>query len=516
MSIEEEIVNKLIDESAKTRSDFVRIVGEVYSAHQVQGYHRNIDLRDTYDQMLEAGIITQNQALEKLLVTKKMRSLSGVSIITVLTKPYDCPGKCIYCPTEQDVPKSYLSNEPAVMRAILNQYDPANQVKTRMDSLSKQGHPIDKIELIVIGGTFNYLPKKYQEEFIKGCFDALNGVESNDLADAKKINETAKSRCVGLTLETRPDFITEDEAVWFRYLGATRVEMGVQSVYDEVLSKNARGHDVAASVKATKLLKDAGFKITYHLMPNLYGSNPQMDKEMFGEVFENPDFRPDYIKIYPCMVMANTALFDLYKKGEFKPYTDKELIDLISEVKKHVPYWIRIMRTIRDIPASSIVAGSKMSNLRQVVLANTKEEGWICHCIRCREAKEICAKEEELFVEEYDASGGQEYFLSFEDKKREILFSLLRLRLTENQFIEEIKDCALIREVHTYGQQVEIGEKGVTQHKGFGKRLLAEAENIAREKGFKKIAVISGVGVRDYYKKFGYQLAGEYMIKSLV
>jgi elongator complex protein 3 len=215
------------------------------------------------------------------------------------------------------------------------------------------------------------------------------------------------------------------------------------------------------------------------------------------------------------MVMANTALFDLYKKGEFKPYTDKELIDLISDVKKNVPYWIRIMRTIRDIPAPSIVAGSKLSNLRQVVLANAKEEGWICRCIRCREAKELCAKEEKMFIEEYKASEGREFFLSFEDEKREILFSLLRLRLTKHQFLKELIDCALIREVHTYGQQVEIGEKGETQHKGFGRRLIAEAEKIAKENGYEKMAVISGVGVRNYYEKFGYKLAGEYMIKDL-
>jgi elongator complex protein 3 len=450
-----------------------------------------------------------------MVCTKRIRSLSGVSIITVLTKPYDCPGKCIYCPTEQDVPKSYLSNEPAVMRAILNKYDPSDQVKTRLDSLSRQGHPIDKIELIVIGGTFNYLPKEYQEEFVKGCFDALNGFASDDLASAKMANEKADIRCVGLTLETRPDFVTEDEVSWFRYLGATRLEMGVQSVFDHVLKMNARGHNVAETIRATRLLKDAGFKITYHLMPNLYGSSIERDREMFHQVFENPDFKPDYIKIYPCMVMANTALFDLYQKGEFRPYTDEELIGLVKDLKKHVPYWIRIMRTIRDIPATSIVAGSKTSNLRQIVLANAKKEGWVCNCIRCREAKEECAMDAKFFVEEYEASKGREFFLSFEDEKRKILYSLLRLRLTKNQFLPELIGCAIIREVHTYGQEVRIGEKGETQHKGFGRRLIEEAEKIAKTNGFNKMAVISGVGVREYYKKFGYKLTGEYMVKEL-
>lgn len=515
MPLEEEIIYKLIDQNAKSRADFVRIVGEVYSANQVKGYHRNIDLRDTYNAMIESGLVIENPDVEKLLITKKMRSLSGVSVITVLTKPYDCPGKCIYCPTEEDVPKSYLSNEPAVMRAILNKYDAKNQVLTRLDSLRRQGHPIDKVELIIIGGTFSYLPRDYQEEFVKCCFEALNGFDSIDLVEAKKVNERAKSRCVGLTLETRPDYITEEEVAWFRFLGATRVELGVQSVFDDVLEKNARGHKVAETVKATKLLKDAGFKITYHLMPNLYGSDLEFDLKMFREVFENEDFKPDYIKIYPCMVMAGTPLEELYNKGDYHSYTDEELIKLISDVKKYVPYWIRIMRTIRDIPAQSILAGSKTSNLRQIVLANAKKEGWACNCIRCREARSDCPTDPKLFVEKYRASAGEEFFLSYEDDNRETLYSLLRLRLTKNQFLPELTDAALIREVHTYGQEAEVGESGETQHKGLGRKLIGEAEKIAKENNYSKIAVISGIGVREYYRKFGYELEGEYMVKSL-
>jgi elongator complex protein 3 len=305
-SLEEEIISKLIEQKSTTRQDFRKVVGEVYKSRKSSGYLSNINLRSVYDEMVENGELEPNNGIESLLVTKKMRSLSGVSVITVLTKPYPCPGQCIYCPTQENVPKSYLADEPAVMRAILNKYDALNQVKTRLTSLSKQGHPIDKIELIVIGGTFNYLPKDYQEEFVKECFDALNGFVSTNLSEAKLANEKAKSKCVGLTLETRPDFVTPEEAAWFRYLGATRVEMGVQSIFDDVLEKNARGHKVAETVEATKLLKNAGFKITYHLMPNLYGSDLDKDKKMFREVFQNSDFKPDYIKIYPCMVMANT------------------------------------------------------------------------------------------------------------------------------------------------------------------------------------------------------------------
>jgi elongator complex protein 3 len=518
MNIKEEIIIALINETAQTRADFRRVVANVYRNHNTKGYHSNIELRKTYDKMVTGREIEPNMGLEKLLITKKMRSLSGVSVITVLTKPFDCPGKCIYCPTQEDVPKSYLADEPAVMRAILNKYDAKNQVETRLRSLATQGHPIDKIELIVIGGTFSYLPKDYQEEFILGCFNALNGTESKNLSEAKILNEASKSRCVGLTLETRPDYINEEEVAWFRYLGATRVELGVQTVFDDILIANARGEKVADTIRATKLLKDAGFKICYHLMPNLYGSNLKRDKEMFREVFENPEFKPDYIKIYPCMVIKDTPLFDLWQRGEYQSYTDDDLKDLIKYVKTIVPYYLRIMRTIRDIPAPNIISGSVLSNMRQIVHEEMATEGTKCNCIRCREAgsrAETEAKNMRMFIEEYQASGGLEYFLSYEDEKRGTLYSLLRLRLTKGQTIDEKKKCALIREVHTYGQQVEVGELGETQHKGLGRKLIAKAEEIAIDNNYSKIAVISGVGVRNYYRKFGYELVGEYMVKSL-
>jgi len=457
--------------------------------------------------MVAAGDIEPDENIEKLLITKRMRSLSGVSVITVLTKPYECPGKCIYCPTQEDVPKSYLADEPAVMRAILNKYDARSQVETRLKSLAAQGHPIDKVELIIIGGTFSYLPRDYQESFVKECFNALNGKESKTLAEAKTLNEITKSRCVGLTLETRPDYITEDEVKWFRYLGATRVELGVQTVFDSVLLKNARGEKVATTSKATKLLRDAGFKICYHLMPNLYGSNLEMDKEMFHIVFEDERFKPDYIKIYPCMVIEGTPLYDLWKRGEYKSYSDEELIDLICDVKKHVPYWVRIMRTIRDIPAPNIASGSTLSNMRQVILEKAVTEGWKCNCVRCREiGSQTSNLNVKMFVEKYRAAGGDEYFLSFESEDRTVLYSLLRLRLSK---------AAIIREIHTYGQEIEVGESGKTQHMGYGRKLIVEAEKIAKDAGYTEISVISGVGARDYYRKFGYSLDHEYMVKKL-
>jgi elongator complex protein 3 len=506
---QEEIIIQLIQQQAHTRADFRRVVASVYRDSNTSGYDSNIDLRRVYDAMVAAGDLESDENIEKLLITKRMRSLSGVSVITVLTKPFACPGKCIYCPTQEDVPKSYLADEPAVMRAILNEYDARRQVETRLKSLAAQGHPVDKLELIIIGGTFSFLPRDYQEKFVKECFDALNGETSDNLADAKTMNETARSRCVGLTLETRPDFIDEAETKWFRYLGATRVELGVQTVFEDVLLANSRGEKVANTELATHLLRDAGFKICYHLMPNLYGSTLERDMEMFRIVFTDERFKPDYIKIYPCMVIEGTPLYELWKSGKYTSYTDDELKKLLKYVKTIVPYWVRIMRTIRDIPAPNIASGSTLSNMRQIVHAEMVTEGLKCRCIRCREVgiqSTINNQQSTIFTEEYNASRGTEYFLSFESENREILYALLRLRLGK---------IAIIREVHTYGQQAEVGESGDTQHQGFGRKMIVEAEKIAQKAGFDKIYVISGVGVREYYKKFGYVLEDDYMVKTL-
>ncbi|MDO8507313.1 MAG: tRNA uridine(34) 5-carboxymethylaminomethyl modification radical SAM/GNAT enzyme Elp3 [bacterium] len=512
----EKIILKARDGQVSDEETLLILIKDTLRGQNLSAFPSNIILRKTYRAMVKAGKIDPDKGLENLLVTKKMRSLSGVAVITVLTKPWPCPGECLYCPTQVDVPKSYLSSEPAVMRAILCDYDPYKQVRARLNSLEIEGHPTDKVELIVIGGTFSALPKDYQQEYIKRCFDALNNSVDKDLDDAKNKNETAKNRCVGLTLETRPDYITKEEVEWFRYLGATRVELGVQSVFDDVLKFNKRGHDVASTARATKLLKDAGFKICYHMMPNLPGSNLEKDIEMFKIIFTDPRFQPDYIKIYPCVVTKGSELYDMWKAGEYKPYSDKELEDLICEIKKVVPYYVRIMRLIRDIPSSDIEAGSKVSNMRQNVQRRLEKEGEKCKCIRCREvSNRVTAFGIKLFKEEYEASGGKEVFLSYESEDRVVLYSLLRLRLTKDTFISEIKDCALIRELHTYGQQIKIGKSGDTQHKGLGKKLISEAEDIARKDGYKKIAVISGVGVRDYYRKFGYGLKGEYMVKSI-
>jgi len=474
------------------------------------------------------------------------------------------------------MPKSYLSNEPAVMRAILNKFDPYNQVKMRLEGLKASGHPTDKVELIIIGGTFGSLSDKYRYEFVRRCFEACNenskrqtlnaklkslptslykgrgeihldpssekevtqyfpplqrGIKGDLLKKAQKINEKAKHRIVGITIETRPDYINEKEILKLRELGVTRVELGVQSIYDDVLKLNKRGHDVAQTIQATKLLKDAGFKINYHLMPNLPGSNISRDKKKFREIFSNGNFQPDILKIYPTVVVKNSELYQMWKRGEYKPYSDKQLLDLLISIKKEIPPYVRIMRLIRDIPSQSIIAGSKISNLRQIIEQKTRQNILRCRCIRCREIGKVESgklkvesKTLKLIRRDYNASQGKEIFLSFEDKKNDKLYALLRFRIPseffehKKHYIPALQNAAIIREVHTYGQLVSISKKSKkdAQHIGLGKQLIAEAERIAqKEFKIKKIAVISGVGVRDYYRKLGYGLENEYMVKSL-
>jgi len=480
----------------------------------------NIELLKSYHAFCLKKRMKPNKMIENLLKKRLVRSLSGVVIVSVLTKPYPCPGKCLYCPTEKGMPKSYLSNEPAVMRAILNDFDPVRQVKNRLESLISQSHPVDKVELIIIGGTWSYLPGKYQEWFIKKCFESANDKSSKTLEAAQKINEKAKHRIVGITIETRPDFINEKEILRLRRFGVTRVELGVQSIYDDVLKFNLRGHSIEDTIKATKLLKDAGFKVCYHIMPNLPGSDLKKDLEVFKEIFRNQNFQPDLLKIYPCAVLKEAQIYRLWQEGKYKPYTEKQLISLLKEVKKNIPYYCRIQRLIRDIPSQSVLIGpAKISNMRQVLANDSKKQGWRCKCIRCREVGENYNPKEKLYLfrQDYSASEGKEIFLSYENKERTRLYSLLRLRLpSKDVSIPALKGSTIIREVHTYGQLHPLDNKSIVspQHKGLGKKLIKEAEKISK-KELKKIAVISGVGVRDYYRKLGYKLENTYMVKNL-
>jgi len=553
-----ELLKRAVKRGIKTPRDFMILKNEISEEFKIDSLP-NYGLTEVYNKLVKSGKIkpldsARGEQLKKLLKKAKMRTLSGVAVVSVLTKPYKCPGECLYCPTEKGMPKSYLSNEPAVMRAILAKFDPYRQVEIRLRALEQAGHSTDKIELIVMGGSFNALPEKYQYWFVGECFRACNIFNSKirnpnikilnksktqisnikkELEKEQKKNEKAKHRIIGLTLETRPDLIDEKEILKFREMGCTRVEIGVQSVYDEVLDKNKRGHGRAETIRATKLLKDAGFKVSYHMMPGLYGSDLKKDFQMFKEIFSNLNFQPDLIKIYPCVVTKNSELYKLYKSGRYRPYTDKQLLDLIIKIKKIIPPYVRISRLIRDIPEESIVAGNKITNLRQVIENDSQFNNWKCNCIRCREvrdkkstkqfldhARDRKNKKSKLILDriDYDASGGKEIFLQYIDpffakaskgRFTNRLYAMLRLRVCDGN--------AIIREVHTYGEMINVGEskKDVSQHKGLGRELIKEAEKIAKKEfSLNKIAIISGVGAREYYRKLEYILQNTYMMKE--
>lgn len=496
----------------KTQDDLARLKRDIAKRYKIPCLS-NIVLLKTYHESVKKKKIKKSVFLELLLKTRPVRSLSGIVNISALTKPYPCPGECLYCPSESGIPKSYLSGEPAVERAKKLKFDPYLQVKKRIEMLEAEGHPADKIELRIVGGTWSYYPRPYQNQFIKKCFDACNGKQSKDLKEAQKLNEKTKYRIVGLSVETRPDFVNALEIKQLRNLGTTMVELGIQSIYDDVLKLNLRGHGIKETILATKLLKDAGFKVLYQTMPDLPGSSPKKDEKMFEELFRNPDFQPDLLKIYPCALLKEAPLYKLHKEGKYRPYTETQLTELIKKIKRGIPYYVRIQRISRDIPSKTIVAGpAKISNLRQLLLEKIKREGWQCRCIRCREVKEKYLPKEKLYLfrENYKASGGKEIFLSFENKNRTKLYSLLRLRLSS-------QNKALIREIHTYGPMVPLSRKQTAiQHQGLGKKLIKEAEKIIeKEFNLKKIAVISGVGARDYFRKLGYKLEDTYMVKSI-
>lgn len=493
---------------------------------------QNTELIPVYHKLLKSNKITASPILEGILRKKKIRTLSGIASITVITPDFGCPGKCIYCPTEKGMPKSYLSNEPAVMRAIANKFDPYFQVKTRLDSLKAQGHKTDKIEIIIAGGTWSSIPESFQTWFIANCYGAANNsryfVKSKakietlyaQLKKEQRKNEKAKNRIVGLTLETRPDWIDENEIRKMREYGCTRVELGVQNINDKVLEKSQRGHTIKETISATRLLKDSGFKINYHIMLGLPGATMKSDAKMIENLFTDKNFQPDMLKIYPCVVIENTPLYRLWKEKKYKPFSDKQIVTVLKSAKTKVPEYCRIVRVIRDIPTPSIIDGGKVSNLREVIHREMAKEGKKCRCIRCREVKDSKFKNKDLRLQRIDylASDGQEIFLSFNDIKNDKLIALLRLRIPAGNLsiFPALNDSALIREVHTYGQAEKIKEKGKSQHIGLGKRLITEAERIAKKEfHLKNIAVISGVGVRGYYKKLGYRLKDTYLIKNI-
>ncbi len=462
-----------------------------------------------------------------LLRLRPVRSLSGVVNVSVMTKPYPCPGKCLYCPNEPGLPKSYLSGEPAVERAKRLKFDPFWQVFKRLEILASEGHPIDKVELRIIGGTWSAYPKAYRENFVRRCFFAANCIgktrkrKIGSFSTEQRLNESAKSRLVSLSVETRPDFIDEKEIKHLRTLGLTKVELGVQSIYDDVLRKNVRGHNVADTIRATKLLKNAGFKVSYQIMFNLFGSTPKRDVKMIKQLFENEDFQPDLLKIYPCVVLPEAPLHKLFRQKKYKPYPQRQLVSAIIKAKTFVPPYVRIERVIRDIPSPRAVKHTGVaSNLRQTVLSAMAAKGLKCRCIRCREIKEMCGIKEKIFFvrRDYPASGGREVFLSVESRDKSRIFSLLRLRIPQNSnpVLPVLKNAALIRELHTYGPQMPIAQRGkAAQHRGLGKKLVLQAETIAKKEfGMGRIAAIAGVGSRAYWRKLDYKLTDTYMVKK--
>ncbi len=527
-------IRELLKLNIKSRNDLMLAKRKIAKKYKI-GILRNSDI------LKELNSVGTGHALflRRLLRKRAIRTMSGIAPVAVLTKPYPCPGKCAYCPTEKNVPQSYLSNEPAVMRAIRCNYDPYLQVQMRLRALEANGHEPTKIELIVIGGTWSVLPEKYKYWYIMRCYAGANNYGGkmqnekckmknynakfkinnlkNELLKQQKKNEKTKYKIIGITLETRPDYINEKELLEMRELGCTRVEIGVQMIDDKILKLNKRGHGVAKIVQATKLLKNYGLKVTYHIMPGLPGSTPVKDLKMFKQLFSDEKFQPDQIKFYPTVVTKGSLLYKWWKAGKYKPYSDKVLRKLIIDCKKIVPTYVRIIRLIRDIPSESIMAGNMITNLRQIM----KDEGVECRCIRCRECRNEALPRSTrpiLHKIQYKASESEEYFISYESKDEKVLYGFCRLRLPQDTECPighsvSIQNAALIRELHVYGELVPVGKNKKIQHAGLGKKLMNEAEKIALENGFKKIAVISGIGVRGYYRKLGYRLKDSYMVK---
>ncbi len=481
--------------------------------------------------------------IEKIQL-KPVRTLSGVVPITVLTKPFPCPGKCIFCPDDVMMPKSYLTLEPGAQRALMNKFDPYLQVKNRIQALQNIGHQTEKIELLVLGGTWSVYPRHYQEWFIKRCLDAMNDFsfkeytyhknqinfdtnilesepelkkwKKEDLEKAQILNSKAKYRCIGITLETRPDMISQKEVEHLRFLGGTKIQLGIQSTHDDILIANKRGESSKAQRDAINLLRRAGFKIQIHWMPNLYKSTPKIDKKDIEIIYKDKSYLPDEIKIYPCSVIESAELYTFWKEKKYSPYSEEELIDVLIHAKSIIPIYSRINRLIRDIPSTYIFDGNKKTNMRQIVQIEMQKKGIFCKCIRCREIRNEEIKEIHFDKYEYETSVSTEYFLSFNTEGKLLGFLRLSIPKDRSHFIKELENSSIIRELHIYGKALRIKqESDSAQHLGLGKKLLKEAEIISKENGFEKISVISGIGTREYYNKRGYVLNKLYQTKYI-
>ncbi len=493
------------------------------------GYIGKYALVAAYNEMIEKGELEPDGELLARIRMKPVRTLSGVTTVTVLTKPYPCPGKCIFCPDDVRMPKSYLPDEPGAMRGLHHQFDPYDQVASRLEALEAVGHPTDKIELLILGGTWSSYRRDYQEWFIKRCFDALNGVKveydaekikKGELDESQRINENAAHRNVGLVIETRPDEVTPDELAWLRYLGVTKVQMGAQSLDDEILALNKRGHTVQELRDAMALLRAGGFKIVLHWMPNLLGATLASDELDFQRLWDG--IAPDEIKIYPTQLLENTELYPYWERNEYKPYTTDELISLLANIKTSIPRYCRANRVIRDIPSTNVVEGNKRTSLRQDVHIEMRKRGTKCECLRCREVRGKAIDIHKLDLDDlvYSAEHAEEHFISFVTPDDNVA-GFLRLSLPDedapNTGISDLDRAAIIREVHVYGQSLEVGAEkhGSAQHAGLGTRLLEEAEQVALKSGFERIAVIAAVGTREYYLGRGFTRGELYLTKEI-
>ena len=515
MGYTDELVKAIVSGEVTSREGVLRLKTRLCKRHGLSRVPANYEiLADVPEELREI--------VEPLLRNKPVRTISGVAPVAVMTSPYDCPhGRCSYCPggVLNSSPQSYTGREPAALRAAMNEFDPHKQTRSRLEQLRAIGHKTDKVDLIVMGGTFTSRPEDYQEWFVKRCFDAMNGSDSEDIASAHSLNESAPSRCVGLTVETRPDWFYNHQIETSLRLGATKVEFGVQILDDEILDGVRRGHHVQDVVDATKRAKDAGLKVCYHMMPGLPGSSREKDLRSFEMVFQDPRFRPDMLKLYPTLVVKGTELYESWLRGEYAPLSEQDGVSLIADLKSIVPPWVRILRIQRDIPAGLIEAGIRKGHLRELVAERMAADGKRCACIRCREVGHRAVQADRGDAEPamrtitYDASGGREFFVSFESGDARSLVGYARLRFPGG----DGESPAILRELHVYGQMVPIdASPGPNwQHRGYGERLLGECERLASDDGRPGLMITSGVGARGYYRPLGYELTGYYMAKSL-
>lgn len=507
-----------------------RMMQKISSKHNLPSIPKLVDLISVMPENYKAKLLP-------IIKAKPVRTASGIAIVAVMAKPHRCPhiattgNICIYCPGGPDSDfeystQSYTGYEPTSMRAIRARYNPYIQVKDRTEQLKRLGHDVDKVEFIVMGGTFMSLDEEYRDYFIRNLHDALSGHISKSHIEAVQYSEQSRSKCIGITIETRPDFCLNSHIKDMLSYGCTRLEIGVQSIYEDIARDTNRGHTVASVKKCFEMAKDAGYKIVAHMMPDLPNMNYERDLESFKEFFENPDFRTDGLKVYPTLVIRGTILYEMWKKGQYRNYSPEFLIEVVSKVLALVPPWVRIYRIQRDIPMPLVTSGVDNGNLRELALKKMKEMNLVCRDVRTREigikdvSEKLFVTDIELIRRDYFANGSWETFLSYEDPKTDSLIGLIRLRkLGARKFMKELTgNVAMVRELHVYGSVVPVHSKDPKkfQHQGYGKLLMEEAESIAlNEYQCEKMAVISGVGTRHYYRKLGYHLEGPYMVKML-